>query len=90
MVTISTKENFGKYHLGLLANRLNSIGQNLSSSDDEVDQTTTETDKKGIKVIRSDEPIQKVVCARSNSNFSGYLAIICESNVSIYLTQMDD
>jgi hypothetical protein len=26
MSTISTKENFGKYHLGLLANRLSSIG----------------------------------------------------------------
>ena len=35
--------------------------------------------------MRCDEKITKVVCARNTANYSGYISVLTESRLSIYL-----
>jgi hypothetical protein len=45
--------------------------------------------RKSVIVIRNDENIKKLICSRSTCYY-GYVAILDESKVTIYLTQNDD
>jgi hypothetical protein len=36
-------------------------------------------------MFRCDEKIERIVCARNTANYSGYIAVITESRLNIYL-----
>ena len=56
-----------------------------SDDEDKEDARVDVSSSKAIQIIRCDEKIERIVCARNTANYSGYIAVITESRLNIYL-----
>jgi hypothetical protein len=57
----------------------------LEDDSDKEDERVEVSVAKAIQFIRCDEKIERIVCARNTANYSGYIAVITESKIGVYL-----
>jgi len=87
ITTVAYEENskVNEYQIGLRALHEVNAGKNTSEHSDEEESD----DSLGVKIIRYDEDIEAIFCARNISPY-GFIAIVGQSKLSIYLAYSDD